>query len=207
MKKFIIGVLAILDILLGIQVIKECGGLKQANQANTAYQANAAQVDDINRKTESLNSTSVESIIKKQGINLTQIEKVNDDKVNQALDLTYNKAQNVQGYNDLKSKLPNLVGSSLANCLIKQDTPLISQKGKAYPFSKLNNATIAYGEYDLTTQTMPIEITVDYQTSSNTHGLGFYSGTFNVKTQKIQNVEYTSMTDEAGLQKQVANNG
>lgn len=207
MKKLIISGLAILDILLGVQVIKECSGLKQANQDKTVYQANAAQVNNLQRETRKLNSTTVENVIKKQGIDLTQVEQNNDNKINQALDLTYNKTHSDQDFATLKSQLPNMVGAPLADCLIKQNTPLIGQKGKSYPFNKLNNASIAYGEYDLATQTMPIEITVDYQTSSNTHGLGFYSGTFDAKTQKIQNIKFTSMTDETGLQKQVTNNG
>lgn len=207
MKKLIISGLAILDILLGVQVIKECSGLKQANQDKTVYQANAAQVNNLQHETKKLNSTTVENVIKKQGIDLTQVEQINDNKINQALDLTYNKTHSDQDFATLKSQLPNMVGAPLADCLIKQNTPLIGQKGKSYPFNKLNSASIAYGEYDLATQTMPIEITVDYQTSSNTHGLGFYSGTFDAKTQKIQNIKFTSMTDETGLQKQVKNNG
>lgn len=207
MKKVIIGVLAVLDLLVGVQMIKECTGLKQTNQAETAYQANAAQINDLHQKTKNMDSTTVENVIKKQNINLSQIEKNNDTKVNQALDMTYNHVHNDQDFKNLKSKLPSLVGQSLSSSLINQSTPINGQSGTSYPNGKLNNATVSYGEYDLTTQTMPIEITVDFQTSSNVHGLGYYSGTFNAKTKQIQNVQYTTMTDEQGLQKQVANNG
>lgn len=207
MKKVIIGVLAVLDLLVGVQMIKECTGLKQANQAETAYQANADQISDLHQKTKNMDSTTVENVIKKQNINLSQIEKDNDTKVNQALDMTYNHVHNDQDFKNLKSKLPSLVGQSLSSSLINQSTPINGQSGTSYPNSKLNSATVSYGEYDLTTQTMPIEITVDFQTSSNVHGLEYYSGTFNVKTKQIQNVQYTTMTDEQGLQKQVANNG
>lgn len=206
MKKIIIGILAILDIIIGIQVVKEIPTHAKSVEMQQQYNAIMSQVNQLEKDSRNMDTTQVKTIIKKQGINLDQ-EKANlSNQINQGLQMAYSQTHNDQDYANLEKKLPSLVGKALSNKILASDVATVSQNGKLYPYAKLVDQHIAFGNYDLTTHEMPVEITIHYLSNlgnnKTSDAYGYFTATFNAKTKTLSNVNYTAMknaTQQTGV--------
>lgn len=207
MKKIIIGGLLILNLLVGFQVVKELKKLPDTTQIRTEYQTTAKQVSNLKSNKKKINTQTVEKKIANQNINLNNIENQTKQNISEALDEAYNQTHNKQDFTDLKNKLPKLVGQSLADNIVAQSTPTVTSKGEQYPNSKMNSYTINFGKYDLLSQTIPVEINVEFTTFDNKSAYGFYTAVLNAKTGKITNANYIAMTSVEDLNKGALDNG
>ncbi|MGX5378185.1 hypothetical protein ACWCL1_08080 [Ligilactobacillus sp. LYQ135] len=207
MKKILIGGLLILNLLVGFQVFKELKKLPDTTQIRTEYQTTAKQVSNLKSNKKKINTQTVEKKIADQNINLNNIENQTKQNISDALDKAYNQTHNKQDFTDLKNKLPKLVGQSLADNIIAQSTPTVTSKGEQYPNSKMNSYTINFGKYDLLSQTIPVEINVEFTTFDNKSAYGFYTAVLNAKTGKITNANYIAMTSVEDLNKGALDNG
>lgn len=205
MKKIIIGILVILNVLVGFQGFKELKQIPSTAKLQTEYQTTADQVNNLKKNNQKINAQTVGKMISKQGINLDNVENQAKQNIGDALNMAYNQTHNKQDFNNLKNKLPKLVGNDLADSIISQSTPTITSKGEQYPNSKMNNYTINFGKYDLSSQTIPVEINVEFTTFDNKSAYGFYTAVLNAKTGKITNTNYIAMTSVDDLNKGAIN--
>lgn len=197
MKKFMIGVLAILNVLLGIAVAKEVPNHEKNVVIQQQYNATMAQVNQLEKDSKNMDTAQVKKVIKKQGINLDQDKADLTNKISQGLDMAYNHTHNDQDYTNLKKKLPNLVGKALSSKILESDMAVTSQNGMLYPYDKLVDHQIAFGNYNLITYQMPVIITIHYLSNlgngKTSDAYGYYTATYNAKTKQLSNVNYTAM--------------
>lgn len=197
MKKFMIGILVVLNVLLGIAVIKEAPNHAKSIAIQQQYDATMAQVNQLEKDSKDMNTTQVKKAIKKQDINLDQDKADLSNKISQGLDMAYSHTHNDQDYTNLKKTLPNLVGKALSSKILESDMAMMSQNGKLYPYVKLVDHQIAFGNYDLTTHQMPVVITIHYLSNlgngKTSDAYGYYTATYNAKTKQLSDVNYTAM--------------
>lgn len=197
LKKFMIGVLVVLNVLLGIAVIKEVPNHAKNVAIQQQYNATMAQVNQLEKDSKNMDTAQVKKVIKKQGINLDQDKADLTNKISQGLDMAYNHTHNDQDYTNLKKKLPNLVGKALSSKILESDMAVTSQNGMLYPYDKLVDHQIAFGNYDLITYQMPVIITIHYLSNlgngKTSDACGYYTATYNAKTKQLSNVNYIAM--------------
>lgn len=108
-------------------------------------------------------ATKIENDISNSKINIV-------DKMNRANSLitdsfrrVYSETKDEQAYSSLKSNLSPL-GKDLSSILINLSAPTVNQTGKAiYPYDTMTGIKISFGKYDLSTQTMPCLVLVDWE--------------------------------------------
>lgn len=207
MKKFVIGVLAVISVILEVQVIRELPANAGDSAAKAEYNATMAKVNTYNNACDQMDASGFQKIVKKQGINLDQVKQNLDNQINQGLDMTYNHVHSESDYNNLKKQLPKVVGDSFAKQLINNSMPTNTQNGLIYPNASLADSNISYGNYDMVAKTIPVEVTVHYKLNTGKgtiDGYGFYDGTYNVNKKELTNVQYTAMQS---AQQQMNRNG
>lgn len=197
LKKFIIAGLVILCSYVGFAIAKEIPNLLSTNKMNAQYENIETQIKNYNKKTKNITNKTIETDLKKQNINLDLVKTNIVSKINQGLDLAYNHSHNEKEVENVKENLPKLIGKSFSNAIMDNNVATTTRNGLIYPFAKLDQAQVSFGNYDLSTNTMPIQINVQYQTNlgkGTTDAYGMYYGTVNAKTGKITNIQYLPMT-------------
>lgn len=189
--------LVVLNVLLGIEVIKEVPTHAKSVAIQQQYKATMAQVNQLEKDSKNMNTAQVKKIIKKQRINLDQDKADLSNRISQGLDMAYSHTHNDQDYASLKKKLPSLVGKALSSKILESDMAVTSQNGTLYPYVKLVDHQIAFGNYDLTTHQMPVVITIHYLSNlgngKTSDAYGYYTATYNAKTKQLSNVNYIAM--------------
>ena len=183
MKKFVIGVLAVISVVLGVQVIRELPVNAGDKAAEAEYNATMAKADTYKNACGQMDASGFQKIVKKQGINLDQVKQNLNNQINQGLDMTYNHVHSENDYNNLKKQLPKIVGDSFAKQLINNSMPTMSANGLLCPNASLVNSNISYGDYDMAAKTIPVQITVHFKIDTGkgtTDGYGFYDGTYDI---------------------------
>lgn len=197
MKKIIIAGLIVLNVWLGISVSKEIPDLLATQKMNAEYDSTTTQIDDCKKRIKNISNENIEKSIAKQNLDLNVSKNKITDQINQGLDLSYNHSHNEKEIENVKKKLPKLVGKSFSDAILANDVGTTTQNGLIYPLSKLDQSQIAFGDYDLNTGNMPFQVNVQYQNNlgkSTTSAYGIYYGTYNAKTNEITNVKYSPMT-------------
>lgn len=196
MKKFIIACLVILDVIVGWSTIKEFPNHNKETAMQQEYNLTIKQANQLDRESRNMDVAQVKKMVQKSGINLDNAKSQLSSKITQAMNLTYNQ----QDFNKLKQQLPSLIGQSWSNTIISNSRPITGQNGNLYPYSKLVDQKIAFGDYDIQNHQIPIEVTVHYLNNlGNGHtkdGYGYYTATYNAKTKQISGVNYTTMQND-----------
>lgn len=186
-----------LNVLLGIAVSKEVPNHAKNVAIQQQYDATMAQVNQIEKDSRNMNTAQVKRVIKKQGINLDQDKTDLTNKISQGLNIAYSHTHNDQDYTNLKKELPNLVGKALSSKILESDMATTGQNGTLYPYVKLVDHQIAFGNYNLTTHQMPVVITIHYLSNlgngKTSDAYGYYTATYDAKTKQLLNVNYTAM--------------
>lgn len=207
MKKVIIGVLTVISVFLGIQVIRELPMNTSDKHDKEEYETIVKGVSDYEQACSQMNERQFQKIIKKQDINLDQAKQNLNNQINQGLDLAYNHTHNDNDYKNLKKALPKIVGKSLSNVIINNAMPTTTQNGLIYPLFNLVSVNISYGDFNMMKKTIPVQILVHYKLNTGkgtTDGYGLYSGTYNVNKKELLSIQYMPMQS---AQQQLNRNG
>lgn len=76
----------------------------------------------------------------------------------------YAETKTEADYEKLKESITPILGEQFANKLIELDKPVVNDSGKAvFPYDKLKDVQIAFGEYDVVDHTVELFVLVDYK--------------------------------------------
>lgn len=76
----------------------------------------------------------------------------------------YDETKTEKDYNKLKDELPPILGEQLTDKLIELAQPVVNDSGTAaFPYGKMTDLKIAFGEYNIVDHTAKIFVLVDYQ--------------------------------------------
>lgn len=142
---------------------------------------------------------SVLKSIEQNSEDIGMIKKDQQDRIKEALNLVYNSTKTEQEYESLKTDLPRLIGDSFSDELIKLDKPTLNETGKAMlTYGKMNEYKIAFGEYDLSKEEIPMTVIVNYQ-SPQLSGEKKDDKENVIKGQDIFNLKYDMKAQELEL--------
>lgn len=201
MKKVWITALTLIDCLLAIGIWHNRPGT--VKQAKADYAATHQQVVRVQRDTKNVTIERVSHQVKRQKVDLNNVKKQLTQKINSAMNIAYGQTHNKKDYAQTQSKLPGLVGDDFAQLICKQVKGSITQAGYNYPSQKLDNCHIAFGKYNMDSNTLPVMIAVqndNNQALVTQQGLGktsfgLYTATYNTRTHRFTHVSYTKMRD------------
>lgn len=102
--------------------------------------------------------------IAEDNINIKEKFDKKKEEIQKGVTQVYDQTKTEEDYNKLSESISPLLGEQFANKLIELDKPVVNDSGKAeFPYDKLNDLKIAFGEYDIVNHTTEMFVLVDYQ--------------------------------------------
>lgn len=108
--------------------------------------------------------SEVNRSIAEDNINIKEKFDQKKDEIQKGVTQVYDKTKTEEDYKNLADAISPVLGEQFANKLIELDEPVVNESGGAtFPYDKLNDLKIAFGEYDIVNHTAEIFVLVDYQ--------------------------------------------
>lgn len=102
--------------------------------------------------------------IAEDNINIKEKFDQKKDDIKKGVTQVYDETKTEEDYNKLADAISPVLGEQFANKLVELDKPIVNESGGAtFPYDKLNDLKIAFGEYDIVTHTAEVFVLVDYQ--------------------------------------------
>ena len=168
----------------------------QTQKLQSESRKNDALAADYKRKTSQLSPNQILDVLKKENVNVTSSLNDVTNRINKAIDLTYNKTKNEKDYKNLSKTLPKLVGKSFSYNLIQLDKPVVNQSGKkSFPFGPATDVVVTFGKYNYHTIEVPVYVAVNYQTSavgskSKIKGQDLYTLQYELKSRDLGFIDH-----------------
>ena len=210
MKKIVIVLLSVINVVALILAYKSYKDLSVVEANRSSIAINSAATKYYTNKKKNLTVADYEQKLQKQvkNLNLDNIENEIRQKYVQGFTDAYS-ANTEEKFDAMADKLSDSLVEVLASKVLSNTAPTESQAGKIPMSEKLNSVNVSFGKYDLSSEEIPIMITVDYkvpesllQSTDSTDSVktnndltkkAIYMLTYNVKSGKQTSLTYDQL--------------
>ncbi|HAQ5747087.1 hypothetical protein AAK913_12035 [Enterococcus faecium] len=170
-------------------------------------------IRDVELSKSEYTTKTVNDTIVKNSVDMSQAFSETRKKIKEGITIVYNETKNENDYSNLEKRITPLLGTSFTKKLVSLDEPIVNQSGsKSFPFEKLVDVKVAFGEYDFVNnyakcfvvvkyespriKTTKTGVAVESDTYSFIKGQDFFNLNYNVDSGNLELINYQKGTEE-----------